>query len=62
MHYGATIFITDASIQPAELARELEARDLPAEGWLVASPHSSRAALGAASLALSAYEGRDALA
>ena len=26
MHYGATIFLTDSSIQPADLARELEAR------------------------------------
>jgi probable F420-dependent oxidoreductase len=26
LHYGATIFLTDSSIQPADLARELEAR------------------------------------
>ena len=44
----------------ADLARELAARDLPADGWLVASPHSARAALGAASLALAAFEGREA--
>lgn len=43
-----------------ELARELEARDLPPHGWLVASAHAQRAALGAASLALSACTDRDA--
>lgn len=41
-----------------ELERELAERDLPAQGWLVASPHSARAALGAASLALAALESR----
>lgn len=40
----------------ADLSRELGLRDLPPQGWLVASAHSSRAALGAASLALSALE------
>jgi hypothetical protein len=44
----------------AALGRELEARDLPGRGWLVASPHSARAALGAASLALADFEARDA--
>lgn len=42
----------------ADLARELAARDLPPQGWLVASAHSSRAAVGAASLALAALEAR----
>jgi hypothetical protein len=44
----------------ADLARELSARDLPAQGWLVASPHATRAAAGAASLALAALESRGA--
>ena len=38
MHYGATIFITDASIQPAELARELEARGFESL-WLPEHSH-----------------------